>query len=132
MATSLCKGSWTTELDIDSESDAGSRSIFSEEDPGSSATELESDDPEAEEIRQSIAFHQGQGRAKTRRKETSESLITREFERWAVLADVSPSFYDIVTNKDNQASAERSKKRILQRPFAFAMLHCSKRISNAG
>jgi len=129
MATSLRRGSWTIEPDMDSESDARSCSIFSKEDPDSSATELESDDSEAEEIRRSIAFHQGQGRARTRRKDKSESVITREFEHWAVLADVSPSFYDILTNRDNQATVGRSK-RIQQRPFAFAMLHCSKRILN--
>lgn len=83
MATLVRK--WASEPNIDSESDTQSRSIFSEDDPNSSATELEVDDSEVEDLRQSIVFHRSQGRARSRRSSWSNRLISREFEHWIEL-----------------------------------------------
>ena len=37
---------------------------------------------EGERIRQRIAFHKGQGRAKSKRSEWSNTLVSREFQHW--------------------------------------------------
>jgi hypothetical protein len=48
----------------------------------SSDTEKEDVDSEGKVLRERIAFHKGQGRAKSKRSDWSNSLVTREFKWW--------------------------------------------------
>ena len=72
-----------TDLGLDS-STTEADPVFSESDSDASATggEYSELEAEAEDLRRRIAYHRGQGRAKSRRSPWSAKLINWEFERW--------------------------------------------------
>lgn len=74
MAISPREGYWAVESDTDTASDTDL--IFLESELDSSVT----DDSEAEDLRQGIAFHAAQGWARSRWQHWSNKLVNREFQ----------------------------------------------------
>lgn len=82
-------------LSSDNESEVGSDSEYEAySDPDTDPDMVGNSDTEGIQLRQMIAFHKDQGRAKSKRSPWSNSLVASEFKHWEKYVDLHTPFLD--------------------------------------